>query len=1016
MQCPTHEDFAALLEGHLAIASQALIEAHLAECTVCDEAWGLLVRESMKSDPLAPRSPPLKPTMSDPSLPAPSASKGELRAGTYVGRYLVIDVIGVGGMGSVYRAYDAKLNRNVAVKLIHVEPRLVGEASSRSRLLREAQALAQMDHPHIVSVFDVGEFREQVFFAMELIEGSSFRDVLRRREHDRRSLLRLLEQAGCGLAAAHAAGLVHRDFKPENVLIDANQHAKVVDFGLARAVETYEAEDLVTVSPEASISLLERRITETGVRIGTPAYMAPEQYLGSRIDARADQFSFSIVAYEALFGRHPFSHDNGRLSMVALCAGKISVPSRPLDRGYLRVLARGLSSDPAGRYPSLQCLLDELVQVPRRRRRRGVAIAVVVCAAAGLIGGPAIQEHRAQRCDAAATQALAGIWDPPRRMQVESAFAGDGKVFGRDIWNRVAATLDGYADQWKRTSIDLCRNVEWWRAEENAIQRRSYSCLDERRRELRAVTDVFSGGDPNVRLYAPDALIQLGSLSTCTNSAALALTPLRAHDIGTSSTVERIRDLLAKSRALRDAHEVAAAKEAARQALELARTQQDRGLIAEAHYRLGVAQVFASEYAASESSLVQALADAEASGHERLLPLVWIELLTVIVGGSQTERFSDIECLVPFIEATVERFDPHGPASIRLSYALGLLDEHRGKDDLAIARFNAALNMARTAYGENDMRRLEIYDVLVNSERNVNQLDKGIAHARLALAEAEALFGKDHPQLIKMLSRLARMLTRQGDAADAQTVRERALRMVEQLSPSEIPAIDLGLSLFELGYAYLEDDQPAAALSIFRRSLDIHKANKEEWAEAGTIAAIARAEAALGQLDVARTMFEEALARFTGLLGAGHPESIKAGVKLGHTLLTLRRGRDALQLCTQLLDAGTRALGPHHVLVAWELSCVGEASEQLGRLPEALAALERAEKLLEEGTTKPWPEYRAGIRFALARVLWRTGGDRARARRLADEALNLYQHGPRAFAKDGVAVQTWLSKISARQR
>ncbi|WP_394825678.1 tetratricopeptide repeat protein [Pendulispora albinea] len=996
-----------MFEKNLPTSLQAAIESHFAECSECDRAWGILVQDSTASDSLVPRLAPRGHAVEGPTLPVRASSQPELTPGTRVGRYLVISVIGTGGMGIVYRAIDPELNRAVALKLLRAER---ADEKRRDRLLREAQALALVDHPNVVNVFDVGQFLGQVFFAMELVEGTTLRAELRRAGSNRKHLLQLLDQAGRGLAAAHSAGLVHRDFKPENVLIAREQRAKVVDFGLARAVDTDSPEEPVTVSPVESMSVLERPITETGGFIGTPAYMAPEQHLGLRADARSDQFSFSIVAYEALLGRHPFVAKSGKLSLEALCAGKVEVRGRRLDQGYLRVLSRGLSRDPADRYPSLEHLLDELALVPRRRRRRVVAILAVVCAAAGLIGGPAIQEHRAQRCEAAATQALAGIWDMPRREKVENVFVDDGKAFGRDVWQRTAATLDAYADQWKRTSAEICRSAESWRAEDQATHTRASLCLDERRRELRAVTDVLAAGDRDVRLRAPDITIQLGSLSTCTNPAALALTPLPTYDRTTSITVEHIRDLLAQSQALDDARKTAPSQEAARQALELARKLPDRALAAEALYRLSIAQESAGEFDASEASIVQAVADAESSGHERLLPLVLTQLLSVV--GNDQERPSEVERLVPFIEAAVERFDPQGPANIELLLVLGLIEDERGHYDRAIRHFNAALDMGRRVFRENDVRRIEINHHLANVERTINQLDKGIARAHSALAESEALFGNEHPKLMQTLSLLARMLSEQGDAAGAQAVGQRALHIVEQASSPENP--DVAYSLSQLGMTYLEDGQPAVALPLFRRAYAMIRQNDANTAT--RLSGIARAEEALGHLETARTTFEETLALYRRLEGPGHPDTIKTGVRLGRLMRRMHLERDALQLCIQLLDAGERTLGPDSVAIALALSCVGEGYEQLGRLPEALKALERAEKLLEEQTTPPRAEYRAIISFALARVLWRTRGDGERARRLANEAVDHYQHAGRLYAENTVAVQTWLTKVSTQQR
>ncbi|WP_394834250.1 tetratricopeptide repeat protein [Pendulispora rubella] len=940
----------------------------------------------------------------------PWRDTSEIQPGTYVGRYLVIDLIGTGGMGSVYRAYDPKLNRSVALKLLRVRPSTTDEESPQPRLLREAQALAQVVHPNVVSIFDVGEVGEQVFFAMEVIDGRSLRSVMRRAGDEPRGLLRLLEQAGRGLAAAHDAGLVHRDFKPENVLVDREQRAKVVDFGLARSVHAHEVQDHVSVPPSASPSMLDCRVTETGAFLGTPAYMAPEQYLGLHTDARSDQFSFACVVYEALFGHHPFLDTSGKISMLALCAGQVADPGRRTDPGYLRVLRRSLSRDPANRYPSLEHLLDALASVPRRRRWRGMGIGAVACLAAGLTGVPALQRHRAQHCDLAATHAVAGIWDPPRREKVESVFVGDGQAFGHELWKGVSASIDAYANQWQRTSVDLCRRAEWWHAQDHEMSQRSSSCLDERRRELRAVTDVLADGDRDVRVHAYDVLLQLGSLSACTNPTTLALMPTPHHEGASPDTVDRIRDLLAQSRALNDAHKVAPGKAAAQEALELARHLPDRGFAAEALYRLSLLQETAAEYEASEASLVQALADAEASGQERLLPLLWIQMVRVI--GNSQGRPSEVEPLLPFVEATVERFDAQGPAHVELLFALGIVASRAGKYQRATEHLNAALEMSRHVYAAHNVFRVEIYQNLAIAEQFLNQTDKATAHIQLALTETEALFGSDYPPLVETLALLTQLLGEQGDSAGVQAVGQRTMKIIEQSSTLEDK--DRAYALSTLGTAYMADGQPDVALPLYRRAYAMASPNEPNLPV--RLTGIGRAEEALGHLETARTIYEEALAASRRMSGPSHPKTIRLAVRLGRLLRTLHRERESLQLCTQVLEANERRSGVGAPFIADALACIGEANEQLGRFPEALAALERAEKLLAGEAIPPRPADRATVDFALARVLWQTGGDRDRARRLATDAAGGYRRAGRANAENAVAVETWLAKTTAPQR
>src|SRR5258707_610263 len=235
-------------------------------------------------------------------------------------------------MGVVYAAYDPELDRKVAVKLLRAEADTKSNArAAQARLLREAQAMARLSHPNVISVHDVGALGTQVFIAMEFVEGKTLTRWLKEKPLTPREIVQTFLQAGKGLAAAHAAGLVHRDFKPDNVLIGNDGRIKVLDFGLARAVEDVVG-DAPTLPPQVVASglstprQLEARLTRSGAFLGTPAYMAPEQLLGKTIDARADQFSFCVALYEALYGERPFAANSIEEVASAVVESKIRPP------------------------------------------------------------------------------------------------------------------------------------------------------------------------------------------------------------------------------------------------------------------------------------------------------------------------------------------------------------------------------------------------------------------------------------------------------------------------------------------------------------------------------------------------------------------------------------------------------------------------------------------------------------------------------------------------------------------
>jgi len=329
-----------------------------------------------------------------------------------IGRFVVIKRIGEGGMGLVYAAYDDALDRKVAVKLLH--PRGAAGSDAKTRLVREAQALARLSHPSVIHVYEVGTWQEQVYVAMEFVDGGTLGHWQRQEGRGWRDVLEAYVAAGRGLAAAHAGGIVHRDFKAANVLVRRDGAVRVVDFGLARqelesgtAVPDRPAE-LDNSTPSLSLvtgdmaSGGDAPLTRTGVIMGTPAYMAPEQHLGHRADPRSDQFSYCVSLYEALYGFRPFAGETLGLLRRNVLAGRLEHPPRYNDipPRIFKVLQRGLQVHPHERYPAMEPLLDDLVHDPRVALRR-LAYALLVVLAAALVGALwwSEREERAARAE-----------------------------------------------------------------------------------------------------------------------------------------------------------------------------------------------------------------------------------------------------------------------------------------------------------------------------------------------------------------------------------------------------------------------------------------------------------------------------------------------------------------------------------------------------------------------------------------------------------------------------------------
>ncbi|HEY0994251.1 MAG TPA: protein kinase [Kofleriaceae bacterium] len=410
--CPAEEDIAAFVRGSIEASRRSVLEAHVAECATCRRLLSALARAAGSESPVADDS-------VAPTLPLASSTRDtELQPGARFGRYRVLDWIGAGGMGVVYSAYDSDLNRKVALKVLRNDG--TDQLPIRDLLLAEAQAMAQLAHPNVVTVFDVGSVDDRVFLAMELIEGQTLAGWLRARRRKPSETLAMFVAAGHGLAAAHAAGLIHRDFKPDNVLVGNDGRVCVTDFGLARP-----APPRTDSAARAPSDLAAARGPQTGVA-GTLAYMAPEQYLGSSVDARADQFSFAVGLYEALYGERPYASPPGSGDPPAVT----TPPLRGVSVALRQVLLRALRRDPDERYPSITELLAALTPPPRRARN--LAVAAIAGAAIAIAVAAVATALRAPDAPGAVVRAVYGLTFQPGCAE-QPSFAPDARTLVYDL-------------------------------------------------------------------------------------------------------------------------------------------------------------------------------------------------------------------------------------------------------------------------------------------------------------------------------------------------------------------------------------------------------------------------------------------------------------------------------------------------------------------------------------------------------------------------------------------------------
>ncbi|HEY4222274.1 MAG TPA: serine/threonine-protein kinase, partial [Myxococcota bacterium] len=593
----------------------------------------------------------------------------ELSTGSTIGRYVVLQLLGKGGMGSVYAAWDPDLGRRVALKILHVVgPRA---AQERARMLREARAIAQLDHENVVRVFDVGSVAlgggegdaGVPYIAMELIEGATLRERLPRA--GAREIVEMFLAAGRGLAAVHALGLVHRDFKPANVLVGRDGRVCISDFGLAVAgsdAHASPAHDSPTPTPTPTPSTLDLDdiVTAPGAVAGTPAYMAPEQFRAEAVDGRADQFSFALSLWTALYGGDPFAPNKRSAEdrHRALADAPVRRRSTLRTRIYEGPLRRALSFDREQRYPEMNALLRAL-QNARARPLRLLAAGVVVVVAAIVAWFALAHAGEADPCGVHARARAAFSSDA--RAALERSLASAGLTSSTSLTD-ASKHLDAYVGRWTSTAETACFFVD--ASEKDAVN----DCLSRRLDEVSALAAALSQSTPAALADALPAVLALRPPASCLAEKGQKVTAAAAHDLEQRLAVATAASLAGRPADARTlAHAVGADAE---------REHADR-IAGEAAHVEGVAAGDVGAMAESEALLRTAVARAMASGDARAEADAWADLLLTV--GDRAHRPIEAEGMIPFAEASLARVPEDVEFIAKVRYAESLVAALEGR-------------------------------------------------------------------------------------------------------------------------------------------------------------------------------------------------------------------------------------------------------------------------------------------------------------------------------------------------
>jgi tetratricopeptide (TPR) repeat protein len=952
------------------------------------------------------RSDPGRASPDDFTMPAGAGTGdgGRFAPGARLGRYELVGLLGKGGMGEVYAAYDPQLDRYVAVKVLLAEIR--SEAAS-ARLVREAQSLARLSHPNVVAVYDAGEDGGHVYLAMQYVEGETLLACLARERRPWQEIVRLFVEAGRGLAAAHAAGMIHRDFKPSNVLVDRSGKVAVTDFGVARAAGGAADGPPPDLSGSAPTSMSGKRssrasyeasLTRVGELVGTPVYMSPEQFGGQATTAATDQFAFCVALWEALFGRHPYYDGSQEASPLAYASavqeGALIMPSRAgVPRRVIAALVRGLDRDPAKRWPSMDALLAALAPpVVVRRWPLVLAIAVLV------IGGGTAAAVLALRddappplCPVAPAERLAAVWGPPQAAALAQGFAATGRPYADKVATDVRAALDAYGAEWTQAATAACAAERADAAAREAAHRR-LACLGRAHAALAGTVGQLTGAVAATAVdNAFSTVDDLPPVADCAGDAT-ALPPA-AIEARLAEVQPRLEELAALNRT----------GQFKRAADALAALERDTADLDWEPFAARLAYLAAEHQTRvgkpDPAALVASARRLEAAGDRRRALEAWTDVMLHVRDPAMLD-----EAVAAASAAAAALGSDRQILSVTIHHGRGLVRLRRHAEAATMCTdAMAAANAGGWANGESLAA-----DCLVEALMPLGKLGDLEPIIERDIAVKSQLVGSEHPAIGDLLLARAEILEDQGKLPEAEATIRRALDIRKRAYGEKDARV--GEALRELaGLISAAGDDDRALATAEEALVIIGSADPpDETALMEVHRDLGMYSMEKGDHDGVRTHFELALASAERVAGADSLQTAFLLLMYGQyqTAWDLDGGIATLRRTIELFEKHGDARLP---LVRGALAGI---LVRYGRHEEARTLLEEAIAKVDVINTPPM--LLAQLHKALADALVKTRGDKHRAYEAAMAAAEYYTKAGKPEMREAMREYVKDHKLEAK--